>query len=409
MPTMKIVCERCEIDINSINKNVDTFDLGNIPDQQAIEFDIKVGQVTEEHINPILDYYFSDKLVNGKDRSMSQEAPDTTSVLGFEDENIVGGTKNLAERAITIASSRAATVALNNPDIGQRNMNTFKDHISGTPFNEQRNKKDAINNRLGTDGTQPRSATSQPAWDANIPNTWGGNALKLGGAYAENLLKDEAAKLAMTKIPGLGISVNEAIGVIESKNFITAFGLYHDAMRTVAATSIAPSQELDKEIQLSILQQFLANVASSAATDDDSVELKRFASEALHDRSILGKIMDYSAATDLVSKDLKEVNIPNPIKNPNQQSSIVADQTKGDFSEATNLVSEGEFNNPNPIKNPLEYSSIVADQTKGDLSWATDLITKDEFNEPNPIKKTQAILYDGLPTSKATNNPIIKP
>jgi len=69
MPTWRITCERCEFDINSIHRQMDSFNVSDPPNQQTIEFDIKVGNVQEEYINPILDYYYTDKLLNGLDRS----------------------------------------------------------------------------------------------------------------------------------------------------------------------------------------------------------------------------------------------------------------------------------------------------------------------------------------------------
>jgi hypothetical protein len=202
----------------------------------------------------------------------------------------------------------------------------------------------------------------------------------------------------MNKIPGLGISVNEAIGALESKDFITVFGMVNAAMRKVEEQTLAPSESLDQGIVEDTLSRYLTTIASSTATDPDSVELKQFAEKALLDRSILGRILDYSTATDLVSTDIGERNIPNPLVNGNVQADIVANQTRNDRSFATDLDGNNSGLNPenlrynpgnsatdNPIENADTQRIAVSNQSNVDRSFATDLDGDNSGLDPRQI------------------------
>lgn len=357
LPTLKITCERCEIDINSINRLMDAYSVAEIPEQQEIEFDIKVGMVKEEYVNPILDYYYSDKVLNGFDRTRSfapginveksERARINAEKFGINIDGRDGGIATLPDptRASTSTEGRRA---LSNPDFGQREMLSFEEHVSGTPFNENRNNLNSINQAFGTIGTGPPGSTFQPDFDPTEPNTWFGNAVNFGTSFLENFVVDRFIdKAKMTKIPGLGISVEEAVSAIESKNFVTVFGLVREAIDVVNASTLGPSELLDTEIVESTLRGFLQGVADSEATDEDALELKNFAILSLQDDGTFSKIMDFSRATDFVGP--KEKNTPNPIENPELYSQAVEEQSRNDRSKATDLDGDTDDLDPTPI------------------------------------------------------------
>lgn len=369
MPTWKLTCERCEFDINSINKTVGSYNVSGEPDQKAIEFDIKVGNVTEEYINPILDTFYNDKLINGLDRSREFAAGKTQSPIvptAAADGTLItaANQRNTPDYDPTRVSTNPK-VHQNESVLAQGQLLATKSHVTGTPFYEQTNKTNAINQSLGTIDNLPPGATFRPDFNPTDPNTWVGNAANLGTAFIENLVESKIDKAKMTKIPGLGISVNEALAVIEAKNFISVLGLVRQAITRSYELSAPPSTLLDTEIIDGTFRQFLLGVSESEATDGDALELAQFADLALSDAGTFSRITDYSLATDLVSPELKEVNIPNPIESP----SVLA-------------------------------NSIDA-QIQGDRSLATDL-------DGDPELQDTGFVIEGIPSSQATNNPIIK-
>lgn len=344
LPTIKIVCERCEFDINSINKNMNDYSVGDIPNQHEVEFDIKIGQVREEYVNPILDYYYSDKVINGKSRSEEFKPQSATTfdeltsgIDGFDldDEDV---RRNDPLRPST---STFGDVALHNPELAQRELTSDITHTSGTPFYENQNDSAAIHKNLGTDGTPPKGSTLQPDTDPTQPNTWGSNAVKFGTSYLENIVEDKIDEAKMHKIPGLGISLNEAISGIESKDFVTLFGLIKQAIDSVNAQSDAPSEGLDNGIVGDTLRNVLFNISESEATDGDALEIKKFADLALNDDNLFERIIDFSGATSLVGPG--ETNIPNPIEGATIQSTIADGQ---------------DDSNTNIIPSPIIYSGV---------------------------------------------------
>ena len=69
MPTYVIHCERCEFDITSFNSQFNDLNVTD-PQMAEISFDIKVGSIAEEYRNSILDYYYTDRIINGLERSV---------------------------------------------------------------------------------------------------------------------------------------------------------------------------------------------------------------------------------------------------------------------------------------------------------------------------------------------------
>jgi hypothetical protein len=367
MPTWRITCERCEFDINSIHRQMDSFNVSDPPNQQTIEFDIKVGNVQEEYINPILDYYYTDKLLNGLDRSKEFNDGQTQSTYQGT-ETAIGEVRAQEGRGPDYDPTRVSTNPHAYADahlLAQGQLLAENQHILGTPFYEQANKLNSINQSFGTIAQPPRGATFRPDFDPTQPNTWIGNAANFGIAFVNNFVESAIDKGKMTKIPGLGISVNEAISAIESKNFLTVFGLVRQAINRSYELSAPPSALLDNDIVDGTFRQFLIGVSESEATNQDSIDLKNFADIALSDGGTFDRIKDFSRATDLVSKELREQNQPNPIENP-----------RG-------------------LSNSIDF------QTGGDRSYATDL-------DGGPDLEGVGNIYEGAPSSQATQNKIIK-
>lgn len=339
MPTWRLTCERCEIDITSIHRNMDSYNVANAPDQQTIEFDIKVGQVREEYINPILDYYYTDKLLNGLDRTREFSSGQTQSPQQ-NTEAAEGNTTINSTRGPNYDPTRVSTNPHAYPDahiLAQGQLLAQDSHIPGTPFYEQANKTNSIQQSFGTVAQPPVGSTFRPDFDPTQPNTWVGNAVNLGSAFVSNFVESAINKGKMTKIPGLGISVNEAISAIESKNFLTVFGLIRQAINRSYELSAPPSSLLDSTIVDGAFRQFLIGVSQSEATTQSAIDLRNYADVALSDGGTFERIKDFSRATDLVSSELREQNQPNPIQNPRGLSNAIDSQTGGDRSLATDL------------------------------------------------------------------------
>lgn len=365
MPTWKITCERCEFDINSIHRNVDSYNVNETPNEKTIEFDIKVGNVQEEYINPILDTFYNDKLINGLDRSREfasgkTQTPQSSTGTG---EGTVTAQNGTGPDYDPTRVSTNPKVYANASILAQGQLGADRSHITGTPFNERANNPNAIQQSLGTVDNLPPGATFQPNFNPTDPATWVGNAVNLGTAFVNNLVQTGVDKAKVTPIPGLGASVSEIQAAIESRNFSTVFGTVRNAIARNAEAAAAPSSLLEDEID-NTFRQFLLGVSESEATDNDTLELARFADLALSDAGTFSRIKDYSLATDLTSDELKEVNIPNPIENANAQRSIIDSQIQGDRSLATDL-------------------------------------------DGDPKIQSTGFVIEGTPSSQATNNPII--
>ena len=363
MPTWKITCERCEFDIGSIISGLDSLSVAEAPEQKAMSVGIKVGNVHEEFINPVLDYYYNDKLLNGLDRSKeftpgkTQSAqPDTGStqtVIGTRE----GGGPDYDPTRVTTNPKVYANTSI----LAQGQLLAEPKHIPGTPFYEQTNNLNSIQQTLGG-APPPPGASLQPDFNPTNQSTWVGNAINLGTAFVQNFADSAIDKAKMTKIPGLGISVNEAISAIESKNFITVFGLVRQAMNRTFELSVQPSELLESGIVDGTMRQFLLGVSDSQATDESSIQLRQFADLALSDNGTFERIKDFSRATDLVGP--KEINTPNPIEGASNQANIVAGAGT-------------------------------------DRSLATDLDDK-------PKLEATAMVMEGVPSSQATINGIIQ-
>ncbi len=351
MPTWVLHCDYCEFDITSINRNITSL---NVTDAEQMEysFDIKVGRLEEELINPALDYYHSDRVLNGLERTRIK---DLASKDLLPNGTAPGNTP--VEDAppfdpLTLENNSRNAIKVNTSIQAQGQLLAPVNHIPGTPYNQQ-------TGFLNLDNSSPNAAIDAASINPTQPNTWFGNALTFGKAFATNFVEDKIEKATVTKIPGLGISVNEAIAAVESKNFVTAFGLIRQAINKTFLLTAAPSSELGDEIVDGTFRSFLEGVSQSEATNSTSVEIIQFADLALSDGGTFERIKD--------------------------------------FSLATNLTGRGEQNIPVTIEGGNAYASNNALQTNNDRSLATDL-------DGDPLPVQGAILLEGVPTSAATNN-----
>ena len=353
MPTWTLECERCEFDVETVNNNISSLNV-NEPEMLGVQFDIKVGNVKERYSNPALDIHFTDRIVNGFERSQELEVPESDRVAAgtapgnrpednerpFDPLRVSGNTRVYAN------SSLSAQFQL---------LNSFE-HVPGTPFNESGN----VNNLKNA---SPNAQIDSDSIDPTQPSTWFGNAVTFGKAFASNFVEDAVDKAKMTKIPNLGISINEAIAAVESKNFVTAFGLIRQAINKTYELSAAPSSLLGQEIVDGTFRQFLEGVTKSEATDVTVLEAQQFADLLLSDRGSFERLRDFSLATDLLGPD--EVNIPNPIDNKNDFATQVAIQTDNDLSKATDLTGEIEPIQGRLLQEGTPSSSATTNKIQG--------------------------------------------
>jgi hypothetical protein len=334
MPTYVLHCERCEIDITSLNTHFNDLNVSE-PSMTEVSFDIKVGTLTEEYRNPLLDYYYTDRIINGLERTreFSLAAGEALPIISGLGIGLIPAMENIPYTPSKISGNTNARPFIN-PDVdyGQKGS-----HISGKPFIES-----------GGSGQSNLLNASQ----AIQPPTWIGNTLTFGKAFAENLLETTISKGKITKIPGLGVSFGEALAAIQSKNVFTVFGLVRQAM-TQRLSATMPSQELEGDIIDGAFRAFVSKMSKSKATDAEGMELTRAANQVLSDRGIWEQIKDMSKATDLISQALGEINIGKPLENKNALKLNTEALTNGDRSLATDL---GTLK---LVGGPLVYNGIL--------------------------------------------------
>ncbi len=335
MPTYVLHCERCEIDITSLNTHFSELNVTE-PQMTEVSFDVKVGTITEEYRNPLLDYYYTDRIINGLERTQEfliaggQALPIATGI----GSGLITIPENLPYTPTRISGNTNARPFIN-PDI---DYGVKGSHTSGKPFIEQ--------------GGSGASNIANASRAVQSP-TWIGNTLKFGKSFTENLLESTVGKAKMTKIPGLGVSFNEALAAIQSKNVFTVFGLVRQAM-TQSLSSTMPSQELEGDIIDGAFRAFVSKMSKSKATDPAGLELTRAANQVLNDQGIWQQIKDMSKATDLISQALGEINMGKPLENPNTLKLSAATQTSGDRSLATDLDGTSKL-----VGGPLIYKGIL--------------------------------------------------
>lgn len=319
LPTWEITCEMCEFDISEmVFDHLSGLKVNTDPQVAGMKLVIKVGNVKELQIYPEFTHMFlSDRVINSNKR-----ASDTINTLG--DTN----NKYMYPTLLQVAQNREAG---------------DEEHASGLPYNENTNKDTIFDGELrpaaqalsnyetGKLITSPRYTTStdtgvigphgeQIFTDPTQPETWVGNAITFGKAYATGFVNKFVDKAKMTNIPGLGVSFSEAKAALQSKNVISVIGLIrkgvYETTNGYSTDTNSPSSRLASAVQTDeIMKSFLSSLQSltpSEATDGDTLILQAMANVALNDQGVWAKIIDYSMATDLVGAN-KEVNIPNPL------------------------------------------------------------------------------------------------
>jgi len=374
MPTYVIHCERCEFDITSFNSQFNDLNVTD-PQMAEISFDIKVGTITEEYRNSILDYYYTDRIINGLERSVEFSMLKGESIpvnLGGVSVPIIMQ-EDIPYNPLKISANTEARAYINpDMDYGEK-----ASHTSGQPFVE-----------TGGSGESNLSNASQ----AIQPPTWIGNTIKFGKAFAENLLDTAVGKAKMTKIPGLGVSFNEALAAAQSKNIFVVFGLVRQAMTQDLAPTM-PSQELSNKLIDTSFREFVSKIAKSEATNGTE-NLVRAANKILNDQGIWEEIKDMSKATDLISQIYNEVNIGKSIENPEGLKSQVNILTSNDRSKATDLDGDPTITGQSLVYKGIPLSTSTSGSIEGKTLSKVKIgstdgnIQKDEGQETNPSVAT---------------------
>jgi len=291
LPTWVITCEMCEFDLTDVRfEHLDTLSVGSEPIQGAVRFGIKVGNIKELQTYPVFEHMFlDDKNLNNLNRSKDQ----------------ISTSRNLNNKYSYPTSLQIAQ---------NRDQETIpSSHVPGTPFNEGINEYSlfgqsgpGVNNVWGKEDAVQVDPTN--------PETWAGNAMNFGKAYAKNFVNKWIDKGKITSIPGLGVSYNEIKTAVQSKNIVAVLGTIRKGINEVVESyGNAPSSRLEQPIQTDDVMKFYLNELSlSEAIDDDTKLLKGMANSALNDKGLWQQIKDFSLATNLIGQG--EVNIENKIQ-----------------------------------------------------------------------------------------------
>ena len=334
LPTWEITCEMCEFDINDIEyTHLDDLRVDREPDQGAVKFGIKVGNIKETQIYPMFKHMFlADRKLNAINRTMEDEISTEKS------------SENKYTYPVTLQIAQAREFNTVDGDVVE--------HRSGMPYNEYPNQNDTLNNPL---------KQYQESFNPAQPDTWIGNAIDFGKAYAQNFAEQLINKAKVTSIPGMGVSYNEIQTALQSKNIVAALGTIRKGITTVVNEfGDAPSSRLEQPIQTdNIMKELLAVLAKSEATDDDSKFLNNAANKVLTEKGLWKQIVDYSMAT--------------------------------------NLVGPGEHNESTNIENKDDYSKMVKKQ-----SLHTSSIIGDELPSASPNAATGKINEDSINVGKAS-------
>lgn len=316
LPTWKISCKMCEFDIENINWTaLQGLSVGDTPIPAACTFQIKVGNIEETQIYPLFTaMYLEDKRLNDIER-----ASDADSTIANKDR--------LDPLGLPGNDNRGYNTDLL---IGQSREFDEASHTSGEPYNESV--------QIDFEGSK-KFTTDIKDINPTEPNTWVGNAINFGKSFVKNFVKEKIDKAKMTPIKGLGVSINEAIAAIESKNIITALGMIRKSVAQVQLEYVHPSEKLQDPIVDDTFRMFLVGISQSEATDEIQIKLQHAANLALNDKGLWEQIRDFSKATNLVGTGLKEINTPNPIQGGSNLQKIQETQTKPN----TQIVNPGQI------------------------------------------------------------------
>lgn len=378
LPTHVIECQMCEFDIESFNFNYrDNLSIDGDPAEATVSFQVKVGNINEVQTFPLFQHYiFNDYKINGLDRS--KEKGNTKNLLGR-----ISSDQNDAPFSVTkLGDARYSNLSQIAQDLySQSDMH----EAGGVPWVQS-----GESNNLKNAG--PNAALDSAKIDPIEPATWVDNALKFGESFAVNFVAENADKLKMTKIPGLGFSFNEAVNAVESKSFTSILALIRRGIDEYVGGTEPPSSQLsgiEETLTDKAFREFLRVVTQSDATDDDKRDLLR---EILRGGEKWKKIKDLSLATDLVGPG--EATIPVKIEGGNQYSQAVLQQARNDRSTATDLDGGPNFYMTGNFVGNQTSSDATTTNAKdlegkylqpGDRSGATDLDGGPIFINPDQI------------------------
>ncbi|HRT03111.1 MAG TPA: hypothetical protein P5513_04150 [Candidatus Diapherotrites archaeon] len=380
-PVYVLELERCEIDITSISAVPDSLSISE-PQMREVQFSVKVGNLQERYINPILNYFYYDWLINGFSRSIDTIPITTISPTGVPTSPVVEIPNNSTKLSNTTDPYSSPIIS----DYAKGDILSNTSHESVKPFIESGNIDNITN-------ASPNYSTDINSVNPIDPATWVGNTITAGKALLKNLVNSKIDQLKMNKIPGLGISLNEAISAIQSKNVFTLFGVARRAIEESVKNTL-PSQDLEGKLVDTHFKSFLESITLSEATNEEDIKIKEAANILLNDRGQWEKIKDLSKATDLVSTALKEINSTKGIENK--------DYLKNAYSQK--YV-------PLEVKDYLVFEGLPSS-----LSTNNKIVEGGKIEIPNPgeatsnkLEKTESITSPKLGSTDGDINPSITP
>ena len=307
LPIWEITCEMCEFDITDITfEHLNGLTVMGDPHQGAVKFGIKIGNIKELQIYPVFTHmYLIDKKLNGINRTKDE----------------ISTANDASNKPSYIPKLHEA----------QARELSSEGHTSGLPFNENSNMNTMYGQRgPGVDKKWGTPDDETVKVNPTQPETWIGNAINFGTAYAKNFVNKIVDKAKLTPVPMLGVSFSEVTAVLAAKDIVGALGMIRKGVDTVANQyGNAPSSRLEQPIQTDVIMKSflteLKNLPKSEATDPPTVALIEAANIVLSDKGIWEKIKDYSLATDLVGKG--EVNIKKKLEGTEQYQSIANAQS----------------------------------------------------------------------------------
>ena len=350
MPTYVLELEMCEFDIETFNLLPDSIEIGEAQ-MRELEFGIKVGNMKERYLNPIFNSFWHDMLLNGYDRS--EDKP---------------------KALVANVDKRGRNLMMESGKAGAYDFIGTEEHTSGKPF---------IQKSLGDTNLKISSRDYHDINSVNPidPATWIGNTFTLGKALLTNLVESKVDELKVKKIPGLGISFNEALAAIQSKNVFTVYGAVRRAINQTAEAQF-PSYELQQNFVDTQFKEYLKGIAESEATNEPAAELQKAANIILNDNGVWEQIKDLSKATNLFSSALGEVNIPVKIENPNALK-----------------VNYRESYQPVPIQDGIVMEGLPSSLATGSNLEGSQLITPQKFAATSVDQVQEAYLKEGNQSS----------
>jgi hypothetical protein len=387
LPTWEITCEMCEFDISDVTyTHLDALSVASDPQQGAVKFGVKIGNIKELQTYPVFQHKFlSDRKINGSNRAKDEISTSSESNNAY-----------LYPASLQVAQARDAEGPLNQ-------------HVSGLPYNENKNSTSLYGQGgPGADRIWGNKDDDVKEVDPTNPDTWVGNAIQFGSAFAKNTVKKVVDKAKMTDIPGLGVSFTEIKTAIQSKDIISVLGLIRKGVNeTVKSYGNAPSSRLDQPIQTdNIMREFLTTLSKSEATDDDTLALRGAANMALNDKNIWEKIKDFSMATDLVGKE--EINSDNPVRESNaykriqkEESDYIVIPVNADFPRIDSNAASGkikeEILNQGRASSELSGKTTAKQIDEGKASERLSSMSEGEVSE----QLAASVMLDG---NVGTNN-----